>query len=127
MYVFTHSLSGLWSRQLPSCQWSSVMDPSEFVETTSLRPTRQPSWTPILCHLVELSDGRTTRRHVDQLRSRTAAPAGVADLRSDEDDMMPSPHIEATAAGPQDTVPSLEPPTGPRRSDRVRRQPDCFV
>ena len=77
----------------------------------------------LLSYIVALSNGRTIRHHVDQLRSCTVAPAGDADIGSDEDDMMASPHVEATATGTPDTVPMLEPPMTLRRSDRKWRPP----
>ena len=69
---------------------------------------------------VLLNDGRSFKRHVDQIRVRTVPDSSVNTPDSILDDCLPPP----TAS--HNVLPNAEPPP-PRRSSRIRHPPDRYT
>ena len=76
--------------------------------------------------VVELSDGRVVKRHIDHVRSRSVGPPsihsngdGIADI--------PLPSIPASPEPIDHEVSSSSQPATPRRSTRQRVPPDRYT
>ena len=54
-----------------------------------------------------LNDGRSFKRHIDQLRLRTVADSTVNPMENDMDDCLPPPTITNESG---DAVPNTDPP-----------------
>ena len=87
---------------------------------------------------VLFDDGRSVRKHIDQLWMRASDMATVEDCQGDDDIELPSPGSTEAVVGTNNTdtasgdppLPSTSPRTlnipEPRRSDRVRQPPNRF-
>ena len=82
-----------------------------------------------LSYLVDLSDGRTICRHIDHLRTRTAADSSGVDIpgQDEDDELLSIPSGEIVTTDEPDTDTAPEQPIAPRRSSRERHPPDRYM